>query len=145
MKDKMKVYIAGPLCTPKEREFVEKIDKLCKKLKLDTFLPHRDCGLWKSQADTKRIAKGDIVGFEKCDFVIGNLNGFNVGAGTAWEMGYAYSRGIPVIGLKTDRKIKDSISELSAIIVGSTKIVESFKELEEAIKMLIKKEKKTLN
>ena len=104
----MKVYIAGPLCTEKERDFVEKIDKICKKLKLKTFLPHRDCGLWESMKDTKRIAEGDIKGFKECDFVIANLNGFNVGAGTAWEMGYAFSKGIPVLGIKTDRKRKSS-------------------------------------
>ncbi len=44
-------------------------------------------------------------------------------------MGYAYSKGIPIIGLKTDRKIEDSIEELSAIIVGSTKIVTSISKL----------------
>ena len=135
----MKVYIAGPLCNPEDREFLEKIDILCKKFNLETFLPHRDCGLWKSMKDTKRIAEGDLKGFEKCDFVIANLNGFNVGAGTAWEMGYAHSRNIPVVGLKTDRSIEESIGELSAIIVGTTKIVTNFKDLEKEIKKLIKR------
>lgn len=135
----MKVYIAGPLCMKEEREVVEKIDKVCKKYGLKTFLPHRDCGLWKSMKDTKRIAKGDIKGFNDCDFLIANLNGFNVGAGTAWEMGYAHSKGILVIGIKTDRKIKESIGELSAIIVGTAKIVTRFKDLEKEIKKLIER------
>lgn len=137
MKKQKKVYIAGPLCTKPERAFVEKIDKLCRKLKLKTFLPHRDCGLWKNLKDTKRIAKGDLDGFKNCKFLIANLNGFNVGAGTAWEMGYAHAKKIPVIAIKTDRKVKNSIEELSAIIVGTTKIVTSFKELGEEIKKLI--------
>ena len=135
----MKVYVAGPLCTKPEREFVEKMEKLCRNLELETFLPHRDCGLWKGIKDTKKIAKGDIKGFEGCDFVIANLNGFNVGAGTAWEMGYAYAKGVPVIGLKTDRSINESIGELSAIIVGSMKIVNSFENLRKEIKILIKR------
>ena len=105
----MKVYIAGPLCGKKERKFVEKIDKVCMKNGLKTFLPHRDCGLWRGIKDTKKIAKGDLKGFEDCDFLIASLNGFNIGAGTSWEMGYAYSKKIPIIGIKTDRKVEDSI------------------------------------
>ena len=133
----MKVYIAGPLSNPIERKFSEKIEKICKKLNLETFLPHRDCGVWKSHEDTKKIAECDLKGFEGCGLVIANLNGFVIGAGTAWEMGYAHSSEIPVIGIKTDKKIKESISELSAIIVGSTKIVESFAELRKEIEKLI--------
>lgn len=133
----MKVYIAGPLCHEKEREFVEKIDKLCKKLGLDTFLPHREVGLWKDGVDFKKIAMEDIKGFDGCKLVVANLNGFNVGAGTAFEMGYAYSKKIPIIGIKTDRKIEDSIEELSAVIIGTTKITTSFEELEKELKKFL--------
>jgi nucleoside 2-deoxyribosyltransferase len=138
MKTKFRVYVAGPLCTQEERNFLEKIDKICKKHGFETFLPHRDCGLWKSMKDVKRIAKGDLKGFDNCKLVIASLNGFNVGAGTAWEMGYAYSKKIPVIAIKTDRKPEESIEEISAIIAGTTKIVTSFDELEEEIKNIVK-------
>lgn len=134
----MKAYIAGPLCTKNEREFVEKIDKLCKKMKLNTFLPHKDCGLWNKKDDAKRIASGDLGGFKDCDILIASLNGFNVGAGTAWEMGYAYAKNIPIIAIKTDRKPEESLEEISAIIYGTTKIVSSFEELEKEIRKLIK-------
>ena len=46
---------------------------------------------------------------------------------------------IPVIAIKTDRKIKDSVGEISAIIVGTTKIVSNLKDLEKEIKKLIKR------
>jgi nucleoside 2-deoxyribosyltransferase len=133
-----KAYIASPLCIKEDRDFAEKIDALCARLGLKTFLPHRDCGLWKEGVSFKEIAKGDIDGFKGCRLVIANLNGFNVGAGTAWEMGYAHAKGIPVIGLKTDRKAKESVEEISAIIMGTTKIVEGFEDLEKEIKKLIK-------
>ena len=136
-KKPLKAYIAGPLCTKPERDFLEKIDRLCKKLGIRTFLPHRDCGLWKSMKDAKRIAKGDLKGFKGCSLLIASLNGFNIGAGTAWEMGYAHAKAIPVIAVKTDRKLKESIEEISAIIVGTAKITTSLKELEGEIKKLI--------
>lgn len=131
MKNKLKVYVAGPLCNEKERKFIEELDLLCKELGFETFLPHRDAGLWKEGKSFKEIAKKDLMGFEGCDLLIANLNGFGVGAGTAWEMGYAHAKGIPVIGIKTDRKIKDSIEEISAIILGITNIVKSLDELKE--------------
>lgn len=133
-----KVYIAGPLCSEHEREFLEKIDKLCKKLGLETFLPHRECGLWKQGVSVKEIAKGDLQGFQDCSLFIACLNGFNIGAGTAWEMGYAYAKGIPIVAIKTDRKPEESIEEISAIISGLTKITTSFGELEREIKKIIK-------
>jgi nucleoside 2-deoxyribosyltransferase len=139
LQNKMKAYIAGPLCSESEREYLERIEKICIKLGIETFLPHRDCGLWKEGKDLKEIAKGDLKGFEDCDFVIANLNGFNVGAGTAWEMGYAYANKIPVIAIKTDRKPGEAIEEISAIIMGTTEIVESLEELEKEIKELIKR------
>ena len=137
-KKSIKAYIAGPLSSQKEREFVKDLSLLCERLGIKTFLPHRDVGLWRSFRDTKKIAKGDLQGFHDCQIFIASLNGFVIGAGTSWEMGYAHARGIPVIGIKTDKKIKDSIEELSAIIVGTTKIVTSLKELKIEIKKLLK-------
>ena len=102
--------------TKQDREFAEKLYKLCKKLGLKTFLPHRDCGLWKEGKDIKEIARGDIKAFEDCNLLIASLNGFNIGAGTAWEMGYAEALGKRVIGLKTDKKVSESIAEVSAVI-----------------------------
>ena len=134
----MKAYIAGPLCIKEERIFLEKIDWICKKLNVNTFLPHRDCGLWKDLKDTKRIAKGDLKGFKNCGFLIANLNGFNIGAGTAWEMGYAYAKKIPILAIKTDKDPKKVIEDISAIIFGTTKILTSLKDLEKEIKKLIK-------
>lgn len=133
----MKAYLAGPLCLNEEREFLEKIDSICKKHNIKTFLPHRDCGLWKRGVSCKKIASGDLAGFKNCNLVIASLNGFNVGAGTSWEMGYAYAKGIPVIAIKTDRKIEDSIGELSAIIIGTTKIVISLAELDKELAKLV--------
>jgi len=134
----MKAYIAGPLCLKKEREFLEKIDRICKKYDIKTFLPHRDCGLWKEGVNFKKIAEGDISGFNGCDLIIANLNGFNVGAGTAWEMGYAFAKGIQVIAIKTDREINEAIEELSAIVIGTTKILKSFDELDKELAKLVK-------
>lgn len=132
----MKIYIAGPLCTEKSRIFLERIDKLCKEKGFETFLPHRDAGLWNESKNIKEISKKDVKELYKCDVLIGVLDGICVGAGTAWEMGYFQALGKKVIGLKTDHKVEESIAEVSAVIAGETKIVESLEELDKEIETL---------
>jgi len=138
----MKVYIAGKIGTESELKMLEEIDKICKSLGLETFLPHRDVGLAKSIKDVDKIFNGDIVdGFKNCSLVVASLDGLHVGAGTSWELGYAYARGISSIGIKTDEPVKDSLEYLSAILLGSMPIVSSFKELKTKIKEIIKTQK----
>lgn len=127
----MKIYIAGKIHTEYEIEILEKIDKLCKSLGFSTFLPHRDVGIAKSIKDIDKIFEGDILkGFQEVDLVIASLDGLHVGAGTAWELGYAYAKGIPTIGLKTDEPKEEALEYLSSIILASTPIVSSLEELE---------------
>ena len=130
----MKVYIAGKLCSESEREFLEKIAKLVEDLGFSTFLPHRDVGLAENMKDVDKVFNGDIIeGFKDCSLIIADLNGLHVGAGTAWELGYAYANKIPAIGIKTDEPIEDALDSLSAILLGSMKILKSLDELEEEI------------
>tara|TARA_Y100000310_G_C20675201_1_gene812640 strand:+ start:748 stop:1167 length:420 start_codon:yes stop_codon:yes gene_type:complete len=137
----MKIYIAGPLCEKENRDFLEKIDKICRELGFETFLPHRDAGLYEGDEDKiDSISKKDLEEIRKCQIMIGVLNGIYVGAGTAWEMGYAQAIGKKVIGLKTDRKIKDSISEISVIIIGQVEIIEDINKLKEILKKELENE-----
>ena len=136
----MKIYVAGKVRSENEREFLEEVDKLCRKLRFKTFLPHRDVGLAKGIRDVKRIFEGDIInGFKDIDLVVAILDGLHVGAGTAWELGYAYAKGIPAIGIKIDESVEDALEYLSAILIGSMEIISSIEELENRLKEIVKK------
>ena len=131
----MKAYIAGKIRTESEREFLEKIEKIVKDSGFSTFLPHRDVGLAKGIKDVKKIFNGDIIaGFKDCKLIIAVLDGLHVGAGTAWELGYAYANKIPAIGIKTDESVEDALEELSAILIASMPIVSSIEQLKEKLK-----------
>lgn len=131
----MKVYLAGKLRKKEDQESLESLDKLCKDLGLETFLPHRDVGLHEDLQDINKIFKGDIEeGMSDIDLVIADLNGLHVGAGTAWELGYAYANKIQAIGFKTDESAEDALDYLSAILVASMPIVSSLEDLKEKIK-----------
>ena len=134
----MKIYIAGKLCDETERENLEKVSKICEDLGFETFLPHRDVGLAKGIKNVQEIFEGDIIqGFKNIKLVVAVLDGLHVGAGTAWELGYAYAKGIPTIGLKTDEPIEDALDQLSAILIGSMKIVTNIEDLKKELKKLI--------
>jgi|SRR3989338_96716 len=131
----MKIYIAGKLCDETERENLEKVSKICEDLGFETFLPHRDVGLAKGIKNVQEIFEGDIIqGFKNIKLVVAVLDGLHVGAGTAWELGYAYAKGIPTIGLKTDEPIEDALDQLSAILIGSVKIVTNLEDLKKELK-----------
>lgn len=131
----MHIYLAGKLHTAHEKELLERVDALCTRLGHTTFLPHRDVGIAESSKDAERIFEGDITkGFKNVTLVIAILDGFHVGAGTAWELGYAYAKGIPTIGLKTDESPEDGFEYLSSILIASMPIVRTLEELEENIK-----------
>lgn len=136
----MKAYIAGKLCTESEREMIEQVAEIVEKMGFKTFVPHRDVGLAKSIKDVEKIFEGDIKeGFKDVDLVIAILDGIHIGAGTAWELGYAYAKDIPAIGIKTDEPVEDALEYLSSILIYSMDIVKSLDELEEKLKDLLGK------
>jgi nucleoside 2-deoxyribosyltransferase len=134
----MKVYIAGKIRTESEREMLEEIDEICREKGFETFLPHRDVGLCTDVNDAGKIFEGDIKkGFKNVGLVIALLDGLHVGAGTAWELGYAYAKGIKAIGVKTDEPVSDALEYLSAILIGSMKIVTTLDELKEELEKIM--------
>jgi nucleoside 2-deoxyribosyltransferase len=134
----MKIYIAGKIHSDYEREQLEKVDLLCKELGFDTFLPHRDVGIASGPDESEKIFDGDINnGFKDCKLVVALLDGLHVGAGTAWELGYAYAKGILAIGLKTDESPQEGFEYLSSILLASMPIVRTYEELNKKIKELI--------
>ena len=133
----MRIYIAGKLSDETERTRLEEIDKICQELGFETFLPHRDVGLVRGLHDAERVFQGDIIkGLAYCDAVVVSLEGLHIGSGTAWELGYAYAKNMPVIGIKTDESVDEAIDYLSPILVASTKIATSINELKQALQAL---------
>ncbi len=66
-----------------------------------TFLPHRD-NPPKDEHNVADIFANDRRGIDECDVVVASLNGITTDDGTAWELGYAFALGKPIIGLHTD-------------------------------------------
>lgn len=129
----VRVYIAGLLWEEKEREKLEEIDRLCKKLSMETYLPHRDAGIYQDGMDSKQIYEKDRDMVDWCDVMVAILDWKGIGSGTAWEMGYAYARGKNIIGLVEDKSSTKKEFRTCLMCFNSAIIVETLEELEKEL------------
>ena len=115
-----KIYIAGPLFTEGERWLLERIDVICREIGYETYLPHRDAGLFNRDGDSSPFFRQDLERLQEADAVVAVLNGFDVDSGTAWEMGYFYALGRDaIIGYLHDSRLPHPRAQLNPMIWNS--------------------------
>jgi nucleoside 2-deoxyribosyltransferase len=107
MTMKVLIYIAGPLFSHAEREFLEKIvNTLARSARLDPltnfFLPHRDGGELGKGPCRHDIFHLDVAKINSADAVVALLDGQDSDSGTCVELGYAYANHKKIFGLLTD-------------------------------------------
>jgi nucleoside 2-deoxyribosyltransferase len=72
----------------------------------DVFLPQES---EQQHGVAAAIFKSDVAGIDGAGIVVANMDGADPDSGTAWECGYAYGRGKPVVLFRTDfRKAGES-------------------------------------
>ena len=106
----MRVYLAGPLFTLAERQFmahlrdqVGAVPGVAALWPGDLFVDD-DLEAMGAQAKA-HIFCGCTTGLGGCDLVAAVLDGPQVDDGTAWEIGYSFAKGVPVWGLRTDFRV----------------------------------------
>ena len=124
-EDSMQIYQAGPLFTEAEilwhEDFKQKLIAAGHDVQWpgDFFTPE-EIKAWGRDAP-KHIMNRDRAAIDACDAVVALLDGTQVDDGTAWEIGYAYAKGKPVVGIRTDfRNGGDTeYGRVNAMIEGS--------------------------
>ena len=139
----MKIFIAGPLFSQAEREFNLKVDGELRKHGFETFLPQRDVGkldeLLANEGERayRAIFERDLRGLDRADAVVAILDGPDVDSGTAFEVGYAYAMGKPVVGLKTDMRVFAKDEELNNMLAqGIRALARNFDEMVSELRRL---------
>ncbi|MGB9940741.1 nucleoside 2-deoxyribosyltransferase [Methanosarcina sp.] len=138
MNRKKRIYLAGPLFSHAELEYNCKLrDSLLKK-GFSVFLPQEDAEDTTNERERQNqecIFKKCVGGMDGSDLVVAVLDGVDVDSGTAWEIGYAYAKEKPVIGLRTDfRSLSDGIVNLMV----EMSIIDLARDEEELLKILEK-------
>jgi hypothetical protein len=86
-----RVYLAGPFFTTAQRWMVDEARDGLLQQGMAVFSPYHDVGI----GPATEVVPQDIAALEGCDAVFAIVDGFD--AGTLFEVGYARSRGIPVV------------------------------------------------
>jgi nucleoside 2-deoxyribosyltransferase len=95
----MRIYFAGPLFTTGERAFNAEVGARLRAAGHEVFLP-QDQEL--NAYNPARIFRNDVDHVDWSNVVVGIMDGSDPDSGTAWEIGYAYAKGTPIILLRTD-------------------------------------------
>jgi len=100
----MKLYLAGPLFTLAERQFNERLAELVSQATgVEVILPQERAKLFLGKSDGLRLIFKDCLEMvDASDVVLAILDGADADSGTCVELGYAWGRGKPVIGVRTD-------------------------------------------
>jgi nucleoside 2-deoxyribosyltransferase len=100
-----RIYLAAPLFSDAERAFNVEIAARLNATGAVVFLPQESEANLAAQrgARTPRaIFESDLAELKKADIVVAIIDGADADSGTAWEMGYAYALGKPIVALRTD-------------------------------------------
>ena len=131
----MKVFLAAPLFSEAEREFNSKIAKRLREKGFEVWLAQETSFI---QHDThkekKAIYEGDVLALNGSDVVVAILDGTEVDAGVAYEMGYAKALEKPIIGLKTDYRTFSGMEEVNLML--EVPLIEICKNANEVIDLL---------
>jgi sugar/nucleoside kinase (ribokinase family)/nucleoside 2-deoxyribosyltransferase len=123
------VYLAGPFFCIQERMWVEKVCNTLENAGLRVLSPSRENGIidenW-TQQEKQQIFLSDIKLIEQANVVVALLD--HDDSGTYFEIGYAYKKGIPIIGLRTSNTQLNNM-----ILFGCHKITKTIEELIEEI------------
>ena len=96
------IYIAGPFFTDKEKAFLKIVIESVKEMfpneelfiPMEHFIPNGENLSNNEWAEA--VFKMDVEALNKCDRVVAAYLGLRSDTGTAWEIGYAYAKNIPV-------------------------------------------------
>lgn len=123
----MRVYLAAPLFSQTEREFNERIKSRLQEEGFRVFLPQEEC--------SQNVFDCCIENLEKSDAVVAVFDGPQVDDGTAFECGYAFAKGIPVVGLRTDfRRVGEFTNEINAMLENCAEMCKNLDDVINALK-----------
>jgi nucleoside 2-deoxyribosyltransferase len=134
----MLAYIAGPLFNEGERFWNGEINSRVQNAGFTTYIPQRDGTKLLHESDVRKIFVEDRDKISQADLIVANLDGMDVDAGTAWELGYAHGLGKHVVGVYTDWRLHFKWQTVNLMIQCSVdKLVTSLPELDEYLQKFV--------
>lgn len=95
----MKVYLAGPLFTRPEQDWLGALAARLRSAGHEVFVPHEG---QTPNPTAQQIFDRDMEGLDWSEAVVAVMDGADPDSGTAWECGYAYARSKPIVTFRSD-------------------------------------------
>jgi nucleoside 2-deoxyribosyltransferase len=97
-----KIYLAGPLFTLAEQSFNAALARFLESAGFEVWLPQEH----EPRSNTATaIFDMDVAALDWADLVVACMDGPDPDSGTAFECGYAYAKGKPIVCYRTDFRI----------------------------------------
>jgi nucleoside 2-deoxyribosyltransferase len=106
------IYLAAPLFTQGERDFNLRLGARLKDNGYRVFLPQQEC----TGLEGEDIYKTCLSGLRAAAIVVAILDGADADSGTCWECGYAASREIPIVAVRTDFRMSGDTGGFNAML-----------------------------
>jgi nucleoside 2-deoxyribosyltransferase len=126
-----RVYLAAPLFSVAERRYNYHLAKVLRTNLFEVYLPQDtgDDSHDRERSAHQAIFKKNLAALEAADLLVAVIDGADADSGTAWEMGYAFAKGIPVISIRTDFRMTGHQEHVNLMLEKSSAIVRSEEEL----------------
>ncbi len=115
-----KIYLSGPLFSAAEIAWGGQILALLSERLQNTKIiwPHEIVPVG---AEPEQIFRANLQALNQCDLMVAILDGPQVDDGTAWEVGYFFSQGKKILGIRTDfRRAGESESSRVNLMIESS-------------------------
>ena len=115
----MKIYFAGPLFTTPERTWNAEVTAALRAAGHEVFLPQEQ----ETGKDGPGIFATDVGGIDWADGLVAIMDGPDPNSGTAWEVGYAFGGGKPILLIRTDfRMLAGTAGDYNPMLAQSATI-----------------------
>ena len=131
------VYLAAPLFSDAERAYNLVLRNLLEKNGYPVYLPQETGEGFAGPERDAAIFQGHVTALDAASCVVAVCDGADTDSGTAWEIGYAAAKGIPVIALSTDRRTPWAGKKVNLMIRQSAELAGTAEELLPALGRLL--------
>jgi len=131
------IYLAAPLFSDAERSFNLVVRDLLTTNGFTVYLPQEAGEGVVGRGRDRDIFESHIMALDTADCVVAVCDGADTDSGTAWEIGYAVAKGIPVIALSTDRRRPEDGRRVNLMIQESAEVVGSMEGVLNALRSRI--------
>jgi nucleoside 2-deoxyribosyltransferase len=114
----VKIYLAGPLFSTPERDWNDGLAARLTAGGHDVYLPQAHPA---PERTGRAIFLKDLEALDWADGVVAIMDGPDPDSGTAWECGYAYARGKPVVLFRSDLRGSGDARDIpyNAMLIGA--------------------------